>query len=230
MKQCTRCGRKNKDDAVVCRRCGAALVDSIYFDDSISRSQQNNTGAVVIANEPPYTEGGAYTAEANGNNGSKKSKAKAAGKWLLAALIAAAVIAAGILILAAVNSRGLYLPGGSSYTVLEHEDCLNVVYKGREALPNVMKASAVLSADANTAAVINEEGMLFSTRGGVGHTVDSKVGEVTVCDNGKFLFYTTAADSKLWVYDCGKNDTQHAIANVSRVFTQSFIFQSAPVA
>ena len=204
--KCSRCGRRNKRGRKVCVYCDAPLVPNAPSDAEVSDGLDRASGR-------PTDGGTSYdqtTAESISGVGDTKRgglTAKRAGRraWIIAALCVLAAAALAVIIIAVKNSFGLYLTSASGYTVLEHDGNTAVLYRGRNALPNVTPKVTDLNADASAVGIIDDKGVLYCCRGGRSRTVDAHAEALYMADSGKFLYYTDSS-SRLWAYDCTKKD------------------------
>lgn len=201
--KCSRCGRRNKAGAIVCRNCGAALMPD-FSDGTAAASRASGDAAGMITDGSERES--AVSSKLNGIKNAVKEKAKANRRPLtiiLVCIIAAAIAAAAIAI--AAGTVSVYLPGASSYTVLGGGEDISVLYRGKAALPHLSPIAADCSADAGSIGVIDERGMLYCCHGGSTRTVDASAVGLDMADSGKYLLYTDGS-ARLWAYDCKKKD------------------------
>lgn len=209
--KCPFCGKKNKDGATTCQRCGAAMpkpaLPSGQTDDSSTSMAKHNPPQKDECNVKPVIEGVAVE-----NEKPKRIKPK-----LLAILIACAVVVIGVvvLVLYLVLRTGVTIPVGNGYTVLiDAEGAYQLAYKNSAVTYNKEDNSGIAyaetSIDHSSAAALTEKGSLYYFKRGECVEVAPKVTDFAFAACGRYIAYTNSDDGRLWLFDCAKNTPSSA--------------------
>lgn len=209
--KCRYCGKNNKPGAIVCKRCGIALPTS----DTVS-SGKELIDVSEIKNEGNSSKNSNFFTRKNASESKLKLTKKSAliGLCVLLGII----LLSALVIVIAVNSGNIILPSRNSYSV--HANA--VFYNGEPVVPNSSGiASAESNLDGTRAAILTNDGTLFSCGKGLVTAAANGVKSFDVSVNGKKIVFTDK-NSLLWSYDC--TDTSAAPISVSNeAVAESFV-------
>ena len=210
--KCKYCGKNNRPGAIVCKRCGIALPTS----DTVGSGKE-----LIDVSEVTGTEGSsAKSSNLFGKKVSSGSKLKLTKKSALIGLcvLLGIMLLSALVIVIAVNAGNIILPSRNSYSV--HSNA--VFYNGESVVPNSSGiASAKSNLDGTRAAILTNDGTLFSCGKGLNSAAANSVKSFDVSVNGKKIIFTDK-NSLLWSYDC--TDASAAPISVSNeAVAESFV-------
>lgn len=196
MIKCAYCGKKNKDGAIYCKRCGIGLPPSVPESAEVKSSSETEPAAGAMQVPPPP---GAERFDWTVSRDKAKAKAKQKKKSLLITLMLIAALLIGALVIwYFAATRGEILPSRSGYTVLDGA----AVHKGELIKPEGEEIAACASSlNGSTLGMLAESGKLYCYRNGQEATVASYVTKLICSADGQRLIYTDE-NGLLWSSDC----------------------------
>ncbi|MBR0134582.1 MAG: hypothetical protein IJM18_00145 [Clostridia bacterium] len=199
--KCAYCGKRNKDGAVVCKRCGIALAPPLPSLDEGDKSDKDPK----LLNEPASADGSGIGLDNGGINDPEKDKRASKRRKLIAIACAAALLVlAAVIAIAALSSNSIILPLKNGYFASTPS---GLFCKDKVVCPtgeHVKYAASDLRGA--RAAIVTTEGNLYSYYRGKETAVSKGVSDFQISGNGKILVFK---DEKglLWSYDNTKNGT-----------------------
>ena len=196
MIKCAYCGKKNKDGATYCKRCGIGLPVSAPEEAEVKSAPEvvPPPGAMQVP-PPPGAERFDWTVSLEKTKAKAKQKKKS---LLITLMLIAALLVGALVIWYFAATRGEILPSRSGYTALEGA----AVHKGELIMPEGEQIVACeTSLKGATLGMLAESGKLYCYCKGQESLVASYVTRFICSADGAHFIYTDE-NGLLWSSDC----------------------------
>lgn len=192
--KCAYCGKKNKDGALYCKRCGIGLPAPKPGDPEGGPAPARPAETAPAENSAENGEKYDWTVPDDASSNGKKRRKE----LVLIPILAAAALIIALVIWLAAASRGEILPPRSGCTDLGSA----LAYGGQIVAPEGESiASSSHSVDGRTFAVITESGKLYSCVKGEFSLIANYVESCVCSANGKRIIYADE-NGLLWKSEC----------------------------